>query len=128
HLSQPTSNESVFLRSTAGYHGDYTWQMKRKGAESINSKEISTATYKAVGWESAIVPGTVLNSLVANGKYPEPYFGDNNRKAKKLIPDIADTGIDFYNYWFRTEFSVPKSFKNKRVWLKFHGINYRCDI
>ena len=127
HLSRPTSNESVFLRSVNVYKGNHQWQMKRANAE-IEGGEISMPAYRAAGWESAIVPGTVLNSLVVNGKYPEPYYGDNNRKTRKLIPDIADTGIDFYNYWFRTEFSIPRSFKGKRIWLKFHGINYRCDI
>jgi len=27
HLSQPSSGQSVFLRSSAGYHGSYNWQM-----------------------------------------------------------------------------------------------------
>lgn len=76
----------------------------------------------------AIVPGTVLNSLVHNQKYPEPYYGINNKIESKLIPDISETGRDFYTYWFRTDFSVPQSFKGKTVWLQLDGINYRAEV
>ena len=76
----------------------------------------------------AIVPGTVLNSLVYNQKYPEPYYGVNNKIESKLIPDISQVGRDFYTYWFRTEFAVPQSFKGKNVWLQLDGINYRAEV
>ncbi len=126
HLSQPSASQSVFLRSAKGYNGAYAWQMhKANGAEG---KEVSSVQYNTSGWQPAIIPGTVLNSLVANKVYPEPYYGDNNRRSKKLIPDIADAGKEFYHYWFRTVFTIPKSFSGKRIWLKFHGINYRCEI
>lgn len=128
HLSQPSSSHSLFLRSAAGFHGNYTWQMKRADETNNNGKDISSCGSHSTGWQPAIIPGTVLNSLVANKIYPEPYYGDNNRRSRKLIPDITDAGSEFYHYWFRTEFKVPQSFQNKRIWLKFHGINYRCDI
>lgn len=99
-------------------------------AEDLKSAaaEISSVNYNASGWMNAIVPGTVLNSLVSNKVYPEPYFGDNNRKERKLIPDLNEVSPEFYQYWFRTEFQIPKSFSGKKLWLKFHGINYRCEI
>lgn len=126
NLSQPSANQSVFFRSAAGYHGGYAWQMhKANGGEG---KEISSPQYNSSDWQPAIIPGTVLNSLVANKVYPEPYYGDNNRRSKKLIPDIADVGKEFYHYWFRTAFTIPRSFSGKQIWLKLHGINYRCEI
>lgn len=129
HLTNPSSKDYVFLRSTEVYGGNYAWEMIKSGDVNQSGKEISSSDYsKAPAWQKAIIPGTVLNSLVANNKYPEPYYGDNNRKSRKLIPDIADVGNDFYTYWFRTEFSIPKSFKGKRVWIKLHGINYRSEI
>jgi len=50
------------------------------------------------------------------------------RRSKKLIPDIADSGREFYHYWLRTLFAMPAHFAGKRTWIKFHGINYRCAI
>jgi len=97
HLTQTSSASSMFLRSKATYQGNSNWQMKRAEGNSTNGKAISSVQYPLSGWQTAIVPGTVLNSLVANKVYPDPYFGDNNRRSRKLIPDIADAGSEFYS-------------------------------
>lgn len=127
-LSNPSSDFSVLLRSTNGFNGNSEWTIKKFSDTKEDGSIISRPGYKSDSWLPAIIPGTVLNSLVANKIYPEPYYSDNNRKSKKLIPDISDVGREFYHYWFRTDFRIPQSFKGKRVWLKFHGINYRCEI
>jgi mannosylglycoprotein endo-beta-mannosidase len=127
-LVSHSSENSVFLRSEKTHQGAYSWQMIKAADANAGGEVISTSKYSTERWAAAIVPGTVLNSLVANKAYPEPYFGDNNRKNKKLIPDISDVGREFYHYWFRTGFNIPAKFKGKRLWLKFHGINYRCTI
>ena len=127
-LSKASSQNSVFLRSQRGYNGNVEWKIKKAGDIKGGGAELSKVGYRSNDWYSAIVPGTVLNTLVSNKVYPEPYYGDNNRKERKLIPDISEVGKDFYNYWFRTEFQVPASFSGKRIWLKFHGINYRSEI
>lgn len=118
-----SATHSVFLSSKE----NYSWHMK-KADEAGPAPLISSPTYKPDGWLPAIVPGTVLNSLVHNKQYPEPYYGDNNRKSRNLIPDITDAGSQFYHYWFRTEFSVPAALNDKKLWLKFHGVNYRCQV
>jgi hypothetical protein len=128
NLCKPSSIHSVFLRSHKNYNGNYEWLTKRFEDIKEDGDVVSKQGYKTVDWLPAIVPGTVLNSLVENKIYPEPYYGDNNKKNKKLIPDMADVGREFYHYWYRTEFEIPKSFVGKRVWLKFHGINYRTEI
>jgi hypothetical protein len=77
----------------------------------------------------AIVPGTVLNSLVYNGVYPEPYYGLNNKLESNLIPDLHHAGRDFYTYWFRTEFETPaENHKNKKTWLQIDGIKYGAEV
>jgi mannosylglycoprotein endo-beta-mannosidase len=127
-LCAPSAKNYIFLRSSAGYHGNYSWQLIRSKDAGSKGEEISTSSYQTKNWQPAIVPGTVLNSLVANKKYPDPYFGDHNRRSRKLIPDLADEGQEFYHYWFRTAFYLPKNFTGKHIWMKFHGINYRCTI
>ena len=91
-------------------------------------EKISLPDYPVEKWLPAIVPGTVLNSLVYNHKYPEPYHGINNKLESKLIPDISTVGRDFYTYWFRTDFNIPQSYKGKTIWLQLDGINYRAEI
>jgi mannosylglycoprotein endo-beta-mannosidase len=127
-LCKPSSKQSVFLRSRESYNGNSDWTIKKYSDIKEDGSIISKKDYDDRNWLRAIIPGTVLNSLVKNKIYPEPYYSDNNKKNKKLIPDIADAGREFYHYWFRTEFEIPKSFEGKHVWLKFRGINYRCEI
>lgn len=100
----------------------------QKAGIAVSGERISKPGYADRNLMPAIVPGTVLTSLVADKIYPDPYFGDNNRIGKKLIPDIADSGREFYHYWFRTSFFIPASMHGKRIWLKFHGINYRSHV
>ena len=104
------------------------WTMVKAGDEASVPEKISKAGYQSDRWQPAIVPGTVLNSLVANGVYPEPYYGLNNKIDQNIIPDLAQAGRDFYTYWFRTEFEVPQSYKGRVVWLNVEGINYRAEV
>ena len=45
-----------------------------------------------------------------------------------LIPDVYDTGRDYYTYWFYNEFQTPEIKDGQEVWLNFRGINYFADI
>lgn len=122
------SSDRLWLDSEIGHQGDCQWKMIKAGDATDPGEKISLSNYATANWMPAIVPGTVLNSLVYNKKYPEPYYGINNKIESKLIPDISETGRDFYTYWFRTDFTVPQSFKGKTVWLQLDGINYRAEI
>ena len=48
----------------------------------------------------------------------------NNTK----IPDIYDTGSDYYTYWFVKNFHEKAADEEEQVWLHFRGVNYGCDI
>lgn len=71
-------------------------------------------------WYDAIVPGTVLTTLVDQGVYPDPYYGLNNL----LIPE----SLNKQDYWYRTEFTVPKNFAGRELTLQFNGINYYAEV
>ncbi len=116
------------LTSAEGHGGDAQWVMKKAGDVTDRPEDLSTTGYKAEGWATAIVPGTVLNSLVNNGVYPEPYYGLNNKITSGLIPDLAKVGRDFYTYWFRTEFDPVKKERGERIWMQIDGVNYRAEF
>ena len=118
----------VVLDSAEGHGGAYRWSMKKAGEVKESGDALSRAGYAAEGWLPAIVPGTVLGSLVHNKVYPAPDYGLNNKKTQKLIPDLNEAGRDFYTYWFRTEFSLPADYKGKTVWMRADGVNYRSEI
>ncbi|KQN90297.1 glycosyl hydrolase [Sphingomonas sp. Leaf231] len=71
-------------------------------------------------WRAATVPGTVLQTLVDRGVYPDPYYGLNNLKIPERLSQQA--------YWYRTRFTIPAEAAGKRLMLVFGGINYAAEI
>jgi hypothetical protein len=71
-------------------------------------------------WRAATVPGTVLQTLVDRGVYPDPYVGLNNLK----IPE----SLARQDYWYRTRFKVPAAAVGRRLTLVFGGINYASEV
>ena len=116
------------LTSSEGHGGSSQWKMKKADEAKAGGEHISLQGFSTDDWMPAIVPGTVLNSLVYNGIYPEPYYGVNNRISSGLIPDISTAGRDFYTYWFRTEFGGITKGKNERIWMQADGVNYRAEF
>lgn len=100
------------------------WKAKRATDVLADGTEITSSSFKPEGWIEATVPGTVLTTLLNNKQIPDPFFGMNNN----LIPDVHDTGRDYYTYWFYNEFEVPEIKEDQQVWISFRGINYFADI
>src|ERR1022692_2486671 len=55
------------------------WQLQDAAKVPESGRDISRTGYVVAGWHKATVPGTVLTSLVNDGVYPEPLYGENNR-------------------------------------------------
>ena len=75
-------------------------------------------------WSPAVVPGTVLTTLLHNQTIPDPFYGMNN----ELIPDIYKTGPAEYTYWFLNHPKINPPAKNERIYLDFRGVNYSYDV
>lgn len=101
---------------------DSGWQLLDSAEVAATGAAISRVGYKPTGWHKATVPGTVLTSLVNDGVYPEPLYGENNRPDK--IPD----SLCRTDYWYRTEFTLSKDYAGRRVQLNFDGINYAAEV
>lgn len=72
-------------------------------------------------WYNAVVPGTVLTTLVQQGVYPDPRFGLNNLS----IPD----DLCRKDWWYCTDFTLSEEMlSGKTLELLFNGINYKADI
>ncbi|MCJ7447470.1 MAG: beta-galactosidase [Bacteroidales bacterium] len=73
-------------------------------------------------WDYAITP--------ANGTMPKVFHG------KILVPFAVESALSGVNkpvgqeniLWYRTRFTVPKSFKNKHVLLQFGAVDWLSDI
>ncbi len=137
------------LNSCSGYDKNEVSRLELSGDWFIKSsllardsgELISTLNFNSEGWYPAKVPTTVLNAFVKNGVYADPWTGLNNYK----IPDVSDVFNEKYDlakysyidgktnpwkdpYWFRKIFNLPASFKGRKLWLNFDGINYRADV
>jgi hypothetical protein len=99
------------------------WQCSPIGKTKDTGTAISAPSYALTGWQPAVVPGTVLTTMLANKQVPDPFYGMNNNK----IPDIFNTGREFYTYWFVKDFKETGK-AGEQVWLNFRGINYSCDV
>src|ERR1035441_2930458 len=62
-----------------------SWELQEAGQVSQSGEALSRTDYQPAGWRRATVPGTVLTSLVNDGIYSEPLYGENNRTNN--IPD-----------------------------------------
>jgi mannosylglycoprotein endo-beta-mannosidase len=100
------------------------WKAKRVTDITADGSEITGTDYKTDGWMDAVVPGTILTTLLHNKQIADPFFGMNNN----LIPDVYNTGRDYYTYWFYNEFETPEIKDGQEVWLNFRGINYFADV
>jgi len=121
----------LFLTATIASFGqtqeillDAGWKAKRASEVPMDGTVVSSPEFELYDWMEALVPGTVLTTLLHNKKVPDPFFGLNNQ----LIPDIYETGAEYYTFWFQNRFTLPELKQGEQVWLKFRGINYSANI
>jgi hypothetical protein len=98
------------------------WLLQDAARVPQSGEVISSASFQPAGWHRATVPGTVLMSLVSDGTYPEPLYGENNRPDR--IPDT----LCRTTWWYRAVFAPPAAGAGSRIWLNFDGINYLAEV
>ncbi|HEY1807735.1 MAG TPA: beta galactosidase jelly roll domain-containing protein, partial [Acidobacteriaceae bacterium] len=98
------------------------WQLQDVVKVPQAGATVSARDYQAQGWLAATVPGTVLTSMVNDGVYPEPLYGENDRET--VIPE----SLNKTSYWYRTTFTVPKDYAHRQVWVHFDGANFTSDV
>ena len=96
------------------------WSMQDVAKVPDGGAVVSTAAFHPQSWYAATVPGTVLTTLVNNGVYPDPLYGENMR----AIPE----SLNKTSYWYRTTFAVPAAYQGRHIWLRFGGVNYSAQI
>lgn len=96
------------------------WRLRPAPEVSASLDEITRPGFDASQWYPAVVPGTVLTTLIARGVYPDPDFGLNNL----AIPE----SLNKQDYWYRTTFAGPGLLPGQRARLDFNGINYCATI
>lgn len=105
---------------------DSGWLAARSTDIQLTGTQLTT-THPPAGpsspWMEAVVPGTVLGTLVKNKLVPDPFYGLENES----ILDIADAGREYYTFWFFRTFHCKLS-GNQHVDLNFRAINYYAEV
>ena len=96
------------------------WRLAEALPVPQSGPEVSDPGFQAESWYPAVVPGTVLTTLIARGVYPDPYHGLNNM----VIPE----SLSRQDYWYRTCFQGPAVAGGQRLTLTFNGINYGAEV
>ncbi|MGA3170435.1 MAG: discoidin domain-containing protein [Chthoniobacteraceae bacterium] len=97
------------------------WRVQREDFAKATPEAVSSPGIATQDWLPGIVPGTVLTSYLKAGAIPDPRYGDQQFQVSE----------DFFNnhdFWYRREFAVPDSYRGRKVWLNFDGINWKADI
>ena len=96
------------------------WSMIPAPNVKADGPEISQPGFRVNDWMPATVPGTALTTLIDRGIYPDPDYGLNNLS----IPE----SLNKQDYWYRSEFRIPKSARGQHLTLTFEGINYQASV
>ncbi|MEU6141052.1 discoidin domain-containing protein [Streptomyces sp. NPDC047081] len=99
------------------------WDLTMDDWADGDGAELSKSAVDTSRWLPATVPGTVLTSLVDQGKLPDPVSGFNNLHAPEALSR--------HSWWYRRAFALPKGLRTgsgRRVWLEFDGVNHKAEV
>ncbi|MGW3310205.1 discoidin domain-containing protein [Streptomyces sp. NPDC001073] len=99
------------------------WRLTLDDWADGDGAKLSRTAVDTSSWLPATVPGTVLGSLVDQGKLPDPVAGLNNLH----IPEA----LSRHSWWYKRDFELPHGLRTgsgRRIWLEFDGINHTADI
>jgi hypothetical protein len=96
------------------------WHMRAAPDVAEEGAVLSHPGYREGQWLAAVVPGTVLTTLIARGIYPDPLFGLDNL-------DIPDS-LSRQDYWYRSVFEAPSDLRDRELTLLFNGVNYAAEV
>ncbi|XP_073136769.1 mannosylglycoprotein endo-beta-mannosidase isoform X2 [Henckelia pumila] len=105
---------------------DGGWLAARSTEVDLTGVDLTTThppSAQQSSWMEAVVPGTVLATLVKNNLVRDPFYGLEN----ETIIDIGESGREYYTFWFFTTFECKLS-TNQHVDLNFRAINYSADV
>ncbi|MBM7407381.1 MULTISPECIES: glycosyl hydrolase 2 galactose-binding domain-containing protein [Sphingomonas] len=119
-VAKPVSTAPVMQPTAPGHWQVNGWTLAAAPDVAGDGATLSRAGAPKGTWRAATVPGTVLQTLVDRGVYPDPYYGLNNLRIPERLAR--------QDYWYRTSFTVPAQAAGKRLTLVFGGINYASEI
>lgn len=119
-VAKPVPAQPALVPTGAGRWQINGWEMIEADKVAGSGADLSAPNGTYSGWYKATVPGTVLQTLVDRGVYPDPYYALNNL----AIPEK----LARQSYWYRTSFDVPPEAAGKLTQIRFNGVNYSSEV
>ncbi len=96
------------------------WFLQSSTRLQADGEKISQPGLPLETWYPAVVPSTVLGTLVENNVYRQVFFGQNLATIRP--EDFA------VSWWYRTEFTLSGLPWQRVATLELDGVNYRANI
>ena len=120
-LAKPAPAATAALRNVAaGTWALVCWRLAAAPGVAADGAQLSSTGFDDASWHAATVPGTVLQTLIDRGIYPDPDYGLNNL----AIPE----SLARQDYWYRAVFDAPAAASASEWRLLFKGINYAAEV
>ena len=119
-MAEAVSAANGLASRSSGVWAVGSWRLRPAPGLDAGGEQLSRPDYDDSRWYRAVVPGTVLTTLIARGVYPDPDYGLNNL----AIPD----SLSRQDYWYRSVFDAPGGLEGKELALTFKGINYAAEV
>jgi hypothetical protein len=119
-VAQPLSPTAGLTARSDALWSLGSWRLSPAPSIDVPGERISRPDFDDSSWYQALVPGTVLTTLIARGVYPDPDYGLNNL----AIPD----SLSRQDYWYRSTFELAPNLRDKQLRLTFKGINYAAQV
>jgi exo-1,4-beta-D-glucosaminidase len=126
----PTPSENTLLL-------EQNWEIQDATLVKSAGARLSKPQFATPAWIPTTVPSTVLAALVKNQAGFDPFYGMNFRTLpgtdypvaglyyKMEIPSDSPFAHD---WWYRTNFELPKYFHQKAIDLHLEGVNYTAEV
>jgi hypothetical protein len=120
-VAKPAGKSALIGRKDGRFDlGGSAWHLQRDSLVKADGATLSKPGFQDSGWVLATVPATVLSSYWNIGAIPDPNYGDN----QLMISD----SFFYADFWYRAEFTLPKTYDGRKVWLNFDGINWKAEV
>lgn len=96
------------------------WKIQSSNEVTDQGEHLSTDASLSTNWIPAMVPSTVLGTLVHNNTYSNPYFGENLKEIPTQLFNVP--------WWYTNSFELSEEQGNKYASLNFDGINYKANV
>ncbi len=112
------------------------WKFISSEKLRIHGEKISTPDCTTDGWLPITVPGTVINGLVENKVYADPYEGTNMANLPGFKSESKHIFSQFHkpddspfrnSWWYRTELDI-RATEGKHNWIRLDGISYCANV